>query len=64
MHDWLAAVAMQGLITHGMDVKADRAMTEDDKDNEMARRAYRMAAAMLRARAAAVAPVNEKSAHS
>ncbi len=48
--DWLAAVALQGLITHGMEVQADRAMTEEDKDREMAERAYRMANEMLKAR--------------
>ena len=50
VYDWLAAVAMQGLITHGMEIRADRAMSEDDKDNEIARRAYKIADAMLRAR--------------
>ncbi len=49
-YDWLAAMAMQGLITHGMEIRADRAMSEDDKDNEIARRAYKIADAMLRTR--------------
>ena len=49
-YDWLAAVAMQGLVTHGMEVRGDRALSEEDKDREMAERAYRMADAMLRAR--------------
>ena len=54
LYDWLAAIAMQGLVTHGMEVQADRAMTEEDKDNEMAQRAYRIADAMLRAREQAI----------
>ncbi len=48
--DWLAAVAMQGLVTHGMEVRGDRALSEEDKDREMAARSYRMAEAMLRPR--------------
>jgi len=50
IRDWLAALAMQGLLIHGMKVKADRAMTEEEKDNEMAQRAYDVADAMLRVR--------------
>ncbi len=48
-HDWLAAMAMQGFIMRGLKIQADRAMTEDEKDDEMAQRSYKMAAAMLRA---------------
>ena len=48
--DWLAAMAMQGIIAKGLEVKADRAMTEDDKDDEIANRAYRLADAMIRVR--------------
>jgi hypothetical protein len=47
IYDWLAGVALQGLVTKGMKVQADRAMTEDEKDQEMARRAYKLADAML-----------------
>ncbi len=54
MYDWLAAVAMQGLMMHGMKIQADRAMTEEEKDDEMAERSYRMAAAMLRTRVEAL----------
>lgn len=49
-YDWLAALAMQGLMTRGMEVRGDRAMTEQEKDNEMAQRAYSVADAMMRAR--------------
>ena len=52
--DWLAAMAMQAFVTHGMKVKADRAMTEEEMDDELAERAYRMARSMLRARQAAI----------
>ncbi len=50
MYDWLAAMAMQGLINHGMKVQADRAYTVAEKDAEMAQRAYQMAAAMMQVR--------------
>ncbi len=50
MFDWLAAVAMQGYLTKGMKVTADRALSDDEKDDEIAERSYRMAAAMMRAR--------------
>ncbi len=61
LFDWLAAVAMQGLVTHGMEVRGDRALTEEDKDREMANRAYRMAGAMLRAREQALSPAKDPS---
>lgn len=48
--DWLAAMAMQAFVMHGIKVKADRAMTEEEKDADLADRSYRMAIAMLRAR--------------
>ena len=51
VYDWLAAIAMQGLVTHGVAVKADRAMTQEDKDLDVAQRAYNLANAMLRVRA-------------
>jgi hypothetical protein len=50
IHDWLAALAMQGLLMHGMKVSADRALTEDEKDNQLAERAYKIANAMVRTR--------------
>ncbi len=52
INDWLAAMAMQGLINHGMKISADRALTEDEKDDQLAERAYKIAGAMMRARAA------------
>jgi hypothetical protein len=50
VHDWLAAVAMQALLTKGIEVQADRAMTAEQKDDLIAARAYQLADAMLRAR--------------
>jgi hypothetical protein len=52
-YDWIAAVALQGLVTRGPEIKADRAMTDDERDLELALRAYRLADAMIRARAKA-----------
>ena len=46
IHEWMAAAAMQGFINRGMAIQADRAMTEDEKDFEMAERASTMADAM------------------
>jgi len=53
LRDWLAALAMQGFVTRGLEVKADRFMSEEEKDDEIATRAYRMADAMLRVKASA-----------
>ncbi|MHB0959923.1 MAG: hypothetical protein ACYC6N_32635 [Pirellulaceae bacterium] len=50
-YDWIAAVAMQALTMRGLEVKADRAMTDEERDLELAARAYKMADAMLHARA-------------
>jgi hypothetical protein len=52
-YDWIAAIALQALTTKGMDVKADRAMTDEERDLELATRAYGLADAMVRARAKA-----------
>jgi hypothetical protein len=54
-YDWIAAVALQALTTKGLDVKADRAMTDEERDLELATRAYKLADAMMRARANAAA---------
>lgn len=51
-HDWLAAVALQALTTKGLEVRADRAMTDPERDLLLATRAYQLADAMLLARAA------------
>jgi hypothetical protein len=61
-YDWLAAVALQALTTRGLEVKADRAMTDEERDFELATRAYRMADAMLRARAKAHANLAKRDA--
>lgn len=52
-HDWLAAVALQAFTTKGLEVRADRAMTDPERDLLLATRAYQLADAMLLARAAA-----------
>lgn len=62
IYDYVAAVAMQGLLTHGMKINADRAMTEAEMDQQMAERAYRIAGAMLRARAATIEEQEKQSA--
>ena len=61
-YDWIAAVALQGLVTRGLEIKADRAMTDEERDFELATRAYRVADAMLRARAKAHANLAKKDA--
>ena len=48
--DWLAAIAMQGLSSRGFDVKADRAMTLEEREEELAKRAYGLADAMMKVR--------------
>ncbi len=48
--DWLAAVALQGLLTKGLKINADRAMSEEEKDDQLAIQAYRAADAMIRVR--------------
>lgn len=50
VHDYLAALAMQALLTKGIEVQADRAMTQQQKDDLITTRAYELADAMLRAR--------------
>ena len=48
VRDWLAALAMQGLASRGLAVKADRAMSIQEKEEELATRAYGLADAMLK----------------
>ena len=50
-HDWLAAIALPALTTRGLEVKADRAYTDDERDLALATH-YRLADAMLLARTA------------
>lgn len=54
--DWLAAVALQGIAAKGLEVQADRAMTQVERDIEMANRAYALADAMLTVRAKRATP--------
>ena len=48
MRDWFAANALQGIIAKGLEVRGDRALSQDDKDAEMVRRAYNLADEMLK----------------
>ena len=50
LRDWLALGALQGLAAKGLDVNANRAMSQEDRDLEMATRAYGLADAMLTVR--------------
>lgn len=50
MRDWFAAMAMQGLVAKGLEVRGDRVLSDDEKATEMATRAYRLANAMIRQR--------------
>ncbi len=47
--DWFAAVALQGLAAKGLEVFGDRVITEDEKNQIMATRAYAVADAMIAA---------------
>lgn len=46
MRDWFAAMAMQGIVSKGLEVQGDRVRSESAKAQEMATRAYRLADAM------------------
>ncbi len=60
MRDWIAVAAMQGVMSKGLKVQADRAMTETERQDEMAAYAYQMADAMLRTREPAAAASKKK----
>lgn len=45
--DWLAAMALPGVITQGTGVIGDRVVTEAERNMMLAQRAYDMADAML-----------------
>ena len=47
IRDWMATAALQGLAAKGLEIQADRAMTQKEKDLAMAMQAYRLADAML-----------------
>ena len=59
--DWLATLALQGMAAKGLEVQADRAMSQVERDLEMARRAYGLADAMLTVRAQKPKPQPAKS---
>ncbi len=48
--DWVATLALQGIAAKGPEVQADGAMTQEDRDIEMARRAYGLADATITVR--------------
>jgi hypothetical protein len=45
--DWLAAMALQGVVSKGLDVIGDRMISDSERNEMMARRAYALADAML-----------------
>ncbi len=49
VRDWLAAMALQGVVSKGLDVIGDRMVSESERNMMMARRAYALADAMLAA---------------
>ncbi|MCA9218167.1 MAG: hypothetical protein KDB27_34095 [Planctomycetales bacterium] len=61
--DWVATLALQGIAAKGLEVKADRAMTQEERDIEMARRSYALADAMLTVRAETMVRRQPAAAH-
>ena len=51
VRDWFAAIALQGIAAKGLEVFGDRVITEDEKNQIMATRAYKLADAMVTAKA-------------
>ena len=49
--DWFAAMALQGLAAKGLEVSGDRVLSDEEKADRLAVRAYQLADAMVRARA-------------
>jgi hypothetical protein len=47
--DWFAAMALQGVVSKGLEVMGDRVVTEQERHLMMARRAFSLADAMLEA---------------
>ena len=47
LRDWLAAMALPGIMSKGLEVFGDRVVSESERDLMMARHAYAMADAML-----------------
>ena len=45
--DWLAAMALQGLLAKGIEVRGDRAYSPEERDQLFANKAYGLADAML-----------------
>ena len=48
MRQWYAAMALQGLVAHGLEVRSDRVLSDDDRDNIFAEKAFALADAMMR----------------
>ena len=55
LRQYYASMALQGLVAHGIEVRSDKVMTDEDKQNVLAGRAFRMADAMIRFEAAEAA---------
>lgn len=47
--DWFAAMALQGVVSKGLDVIGDRVVSEQERYLMMARKAYALADAMVEA---------------
>ncbi len=52
LRQYYAASALQGLVAHGLEVRSDKVMTDEEKENVLAGRAFRMADALIRTEAA------------
>ena len=50
IRDWIAGMALQGLVSKGLEVRGDRVLSTTEKSREFAIRAYSLADAMLAAR--------------
>lgn len=53
LREWFAAMALQGLVAKGLEVNSERVLSPQERDLEMAKRAFRLADAMLIAAAPA-----------
>jgi hypothetical protein len=47
LRDWMATMALQGVVAKGLDVIGDRVVSESERNLLIARRAYALADAML-----------------
>ena len=47
LRDWFAANALQGIIAKGLEVRGDKALTQEERDQEMVSRAFGLADQMM-----------------